>query len=230
MIPVLGAAFVLGLSASGHCLLMCGPLVAAVQPRDWPRAALMHATRIAVYACIGAMTGAAGAVISGLGAGRWLAWIVAATLLTQAVVSLRGTTGRSLVGRAAGRLVSSLSTRLQARPALAPITWGLVNGLLPCGMVYSAATLAVGLSSPATGALAMAAFGAGTVPVLLFAARPASQLLRTLATTRPWLAPAMLIILAVLIGLRGLPHTTTTAAAGSRAAGSQAHVHSTPQR
>jgi uncharacterized protein len=211
MIPVLGAAFVLGLSASGHCVLMCGPLVAAVQPREWSRAVLMHVTRITVYAGIGAVTGAAGALVTGLGASRWLAWIVAATLIAQAVVSWRGVTGRGPIGRVAGHAVSALGRRLRTSSYWAPVVWGLINGLLPCGMVYSAATLGVGLASPTAGAAAMAAFGLGTIPVLLLVARPASQVLRAMATRRPWLAPAMLVILAVLIGLRGLPRAGTTA-------------------
>lgn len=230
MIPTLGAAFLLGLTASGHCVLMCGPLVAAVQPRDWRGAALMHGTRISVYAAIGAATGAAGAAISGLGAGRWLAWLVAATLLAQAVISWRGTTGTSPVGRAAGRLVSSLGQRVQARGIWAPVTWGLINGLLPCGMLYGAATLAVGLASPVSGAAAMAAFGLGTVPVLMLVARPASALLRTLAARRPWLAPAVLVILALIIGMRGMPSPGSAASADPHAA----HMHhaqaSNPQR
>lgn len=230
MTPTLGAAFLLGLTASGHCVLMCGPLVAAVQPREWKGAALMHVTRLSVYAAIGAATGAAGAAISSLGASRWLAWVVAATLLTQAVISWRGTTGTSPIGRAAGRVVSSLGQRVQARGAWAPVTWGLINGLLPCGMVYGAATLAVGLASPLAGAAAMTAFGFGTVPVLMLVARPASALLRTLAARRPWLAPAVLVVLAVLIGMRGLP----AAAPGTSADPHAAHMHHTqasnPQR
>jgi sulfite exporter TauE/SafE len=230
MIPTLGAAFLLGLTASGHCVLMCGPIVAAVQPRDWRGAALMHGTRISVYAAIGAATGAAGAAISGLGAGRWLAWLVAATLLAQAVISWRGTTGTSPVGRAAGRLVSSLGQRVQARGIWAPVTWGLINGLLPCGMVYGAATLAVGLASPVSGAAAMAAFGLGTVPVLMLVARPASALLRTLVARRPWLAPAVLVILALIIGMRGMPSPGSATSADPHAA----HMHhaqaSNPQR
>ena len=211
MIPLLGAAFVLGLSAGGHCVLMCGPLVAAVQPREWSRAVLMHATRITVYAAIGGITGAAGAVVSGLGASRWLAWIVAAALIVQAVVSWRGMTGRGPIGRVTGRAVSVLSRRLRAQAGWAPVAWGLINGLLPCGMVYSAATLSVGLAAPVAGAAAMAAFGLGTMPVLLVIARPASQVLRTITTRRPWLAPAMLVILAILMGLRGLPRGVETA-------------------
>jgi len=226
MIPVLGAAFVLGLSASGHCVLMCGPLVAAVQPRAWSRAVLMHATRITVYAGIGAVTGAAGAAVSGLGASRWLAWIVAAALVAQAFVSWRGVTGRGPVGLAAGRVVSALSRRLRTQSDWAPVMWGLINGLLPCGMVYSAATLSVGLASPGVGAAAMAAFGLGTIPVLLVVARPASRALRTITTRRPWLAPAMLVILAVLIGLRGLPRVgDMTNANGSQHHGSESTMH-----
>lgn len=205
MSPILGAAFVLGLSAAGHCLLMCGPLVAAVQPRDWSRAVVMHLARITVYAGIGAVAGAAGGVVHNLGAGRWLAWMVAATLFLQALAAWRGMTGRGVVSRTAGRAVAALSCRLRVHTRWTPVAWGLINGLLPCGMVYSAATLAAGLASPAAGAATMAAFGAGTLPVLLLVATPASHALRTLSASRPWLVPVMLVVLAVLMGLRGLP-------------------------
>ncbi len=46
---------------------------------------------------------------------------------------------------------------------------GLLWGLLPCGLVYSALSLALFSGSAAGGALAMAAFGLGTLPHMLLA-------------------------------------------------------------
>lgn len=210
-----GAAFLLGLTGSTHCVLMCGPLVSAVQPRHWTGVLIMHTSRLAVYALIGAATGAAGAAITNLGAGRYLAWIVAATLIVQAVASWQGRTGRGPVGRSAGRVISSLGARLRVRTRWSPVLWGVVNGLLPCGMVYSAATLSAGLATPLAGAAAMTAFGLGTVPALVLISRPLSAVVSVFAEKRPWLVPAVLVVLAALVATRGAGFSLQDHNAGS---------------
>jgi hypothetical protein len=43
---------------------------------------------------------------------------------------------------------------------------GVVNGLLPCGLVYAYLALAAGAGGSLRGALAMALFGLGTMPLL----------------------------------------------------------------
>jgi sulfite exporter TauE/SafE len=48
-----------------------------------------------------------------------------------------------------------------------PFGLGLLLGLLPCGLLYSALIGAVSRGGPAHGALALIAFGAGTAPALL---------------------------------------------------------------
>jgi sulfite exporter TauE/SafE len=52
-----------------------------------------------------------------------------------------------------------------ANPA-ARYAFGIVIGFLPCGLVYATLGIAVASGSPGTGALAMAAFGLGTAPLL----------------------------------------------------------------
>ena len=44
---------------------------------------------------------------------------------------------------------------------------GMFNGLLPCGMVYAALAGAISTSESGMGALFMAVFGIGTLPLLL---------------------------------------------------------------
>ncbi len=46
---------------------------------------------------------------------------------------------------------------------------GMLNGLLPCGMVYLALAASLNTGSPASGAAFMGLFGLGTVPVMLSA-------------------------------------------------------------
>jgi sulfite exporter TauE/SafE len=44
--------------------------------------------------------------------------------------------------------------------------FGIVIGFLPCGLVYATLGIAVAAGTPPAGALAMAAFGLGTAPLL----------------------------------------------------------------
>jgi hypothetical protein len=61
--------------------------------------------------------------------------------------------------------------RAAARPTtVAQLVFGAANGLLPCGLVYSALGMAVAGATAARGALTMLAFGAGTLPALSIAA------------------------------------------------------------
>ena len=45
---------------------------------------------------------------------------------------------------------------------------GLLNGIIPCGLVYSFAIFAASTADPLAGALVMATFGLATIPALFF--------------------------------------------------------------
>jgi sulfite exporter TauE/SafE len=67
--------------------------------------------------------------------------------------------------------IAKAATRAAARASTAPqFLFGVANGFLPCGLVYSALSIPVALARPIPGALAMLAFGAGTLPALTAAA------------------------------------------------------------
>ena len=179
-------------------------------PRGLPA---WHAGRIGTYALLGALAGAAGRLLPGP---PWMPAVVAAALLLWFALALAGLVPEPrLIPRgltsAAGRAAGTPSPAAQA-------AFGVANGFLPCGLVYSALSIPVALADPARGALAMIAFGAGTLPALSVAALG----LRRLVMTSMWRRR----VLAVLVLATGA-WAIWTRAAGTGTAGHH-HAPATP--
>ena len=149
-----------GLVGSVHCAGMCGGLATACSRRTGGLPA-WHLGRVATYAALGAVAGLAGTAMPGP---AWLPGVLATTLLLWFSLALAGWLPEpSLALSGLGQRGASALARGSIG---AHLGFGVVNGLLPCGLVYSALAMSLALTSPWRGALAMAAFGLGTVPVL----------------------------------------------------------------
>jgi sulfite exporter TauE/SafE len=202
------AMLVTGFLSGVHCLGMCGGIVAAfgslgaptavvVQARraspwrELARQLAFNAGRILSYSLAGALAGAlggAGATIAGA-----LSWQVALYVLANVMLILVGLylAGASAwlarieaLGAPLWRRLQPLAARLlPARTLPQSVAAGLVWGWIPCGLVYGALAVAVLAGSPERGALAMAAFGLGTLPNLLAAGLAAARL-RSFAARR----------------------------------------------
>jgi sulfite exporter TauE/SafE len=81
---------------------------------------------------------------------------------------------------------------------------GLVNGLLPCGLVYAYLALAASSAEPWQGALTMAAFGLGTIPILALVGTGGHFLSRTARWRLLRLAAWCVVLTGVLSILRGI--------------------------
>ena len=176
--------FFVGLSGGGHCFGMCGGLVGALAGSGSPRPSLLlayNAGRLSSYALAGAIVGGIGAAGlsagSGFGADLFLRvglYGFASLMLCALGLYLLGAT-RALAfverwGQGLWRRIQPATRRfLPARSAAQAFPLGLLWGWLPCGLVYSALATSLGSGSPAAGAGAMLAFGAGTLPNLLLA-------------------------------------------------------------
>lgn len=199
MLAVVLAALVAGFVGSPHCVGMCGGLAAAcARPRGG--AVLWHAGRLSTYAVLGAFAGAFGAAIPGP---PWVPGIVSALLLVWFAASLAGFTGRSSPRfPALARLGAMLARRDGPGWRL---LFGMATGLLPCGMLYAALSMAVAAASPVSGALALVAFGLATVPALALL----SEAVRRLALRSVWhrrvLALAVLLLGLWSVGMRVVP-------------------------
>ena len=178
-LPLLATAFLTGLSGSGHCLGMCGGLVAALSLAATRRSGRLfhagyHLGRLTTYATAGAMAGSLGSVLAqadaasgmmrlalvasdlflvavGLGSAGLLPWLSIASL------------DRLPFGAGIGRLAARLGRH---SAALASVPLGALMGFLPCGFLYAVLLSAAQTAIPSTGAAVMLAFGLGTVPAL----------------------------------------------------------------
>ncbi len=165
------AAFLLGLAGSLHCAAMCGPLILAVQAarastsqaRGFLSPTLAyHFGRLLTYISIGALAGLLGAAVAMAGFQRWLSLAAGGVILLGTLAPWRA----QFAGRAVSVVKAKFAVLLRRRSASVTILLGALNGLLPCGLVYVAAAAAAAAGSASGGAVTMAAFGAGTIPIL----------------------------------------------------------------
>ena len=187
----LGAAFLLGLAASGHCLVMCGGITAALgmaasknaEGRTRPAILLTYqAGRIVSYSLAGLLlAGVLGGLVSLLdieSVRRTLRALSALALLAGALVAFGFLRDPGAgVGRRLWPRLAPLGRRLLPVKTLPRgFAFGMVWGWMPCGFVYSVLLIATLQLDAARGALTMAAFGLGTAPALLLAASGAQRL------------------------------------------------------
>lgn len=206
-------ALTIGLAGSIHCVGMCGPLLLAL-PLDAGgrrqvagQLAVYHAGRILTYAGLGGLFGLLGQGMALAGLQKGLAITAGIVLLGMAlsvggVHWLRG----SLPGLSGFKLwvQARIGKLLRKQEFRGLFALGLLNGLLPCGMVYAALAGAVSTAEGATGGLFMAVFGLGTLP-LLFAVNLLSRAFNLSVRRRMrWFQPVFLLIAGALLVYRGL--------------------------
>ena len=200
-------AIALGLVGSLHCAVMCGPLVLAVTsartrgPRNISRLAY-HGGRIAMYVAIGVFFGAVGRTFALVGLQRWTSVLAGSAILVGLLFSSRAGVNTHVM-RLVNRLKGIFAHLLQRRTLSSQFLLGALNGLLPCGLVYIAAAGAATTLSPVFGALHMAAFGLGTLPMLLGVAALGGKW-RILTPRAPKLVPIFVAAIAILLVVRGM--------------------------
>ena len=203
-------ALMLGLAGSLHCVGMCGPLALAL-PR--PPGSLLagrilyNVGRTITYAAMGAVFGLLGQTLLVAGWQRGLS-IAAGVLILAYLLSTWLGRGRWSMESTALRLVAPVQRalgRLLKHTSLGGLfTIGLLNGLLPCGLVYVALAGAAATGTALNGALFMAIFGLGTIPMMLAIALVGPSLYGRFRGRFQRVVPLALGGMALLLILRGL--------------------------
>jgi len=165
-------AFVAGLVISLHCAGMCGPIACMLAPARDDQvdphvvATIYHVARVASYALLGALAGAAGGVpmaLLGSSALRVLPWALVVFLVLMAFRLDKRLPKPVFFLRMQCRLRQALQGRSKLRVAA---VMGAATPLLPCGPLYFLIALAALSGSALRGVEFMLAFGFGTVPLL----------------------------------------------------------------
>jgi sulfite exporter TauE/SafE len=180
-----------GFLGSSHCVGMCGgfALTVGLGSRDvkqnLARQVVYCSGRVFTYAFLGSAAGVAGLwfakragtlvnVQAALSVGAGLLLILQGLLALGVKVQ-----GLSLLRRYFASAPPCLMSSFVG-PFLASPKWhhmfvaGILNGLLPCGLVYAYLALASSTASVSLGLATMAVFGAGTVPVMVLTGAGAS--------------------------------------------------------
>lgn len=208
MIALAGSVLVASLLGSPHCAGMCGGFVCFYAAQGGRGQAFAHVAynlgRLLSYAALGALAGALGRTLDQMGAGAGLHGTAA--VAAGAVMIVWG--GASLLTALGARLPRAtapgwLRTRFAATvravhaqpPVVRALAVGLVSALLPCGWLWVYVATAAGTGSAAGGALVMAAFWLGTVPVLAGVGLAAQRLFDPLRRRLPIVTAGLLIVL-----------------------------------
>ncbi len=208
---VLGG-LVLGLLTGFHCVGMCGP-IALVLPLNnknrWTKifsALLYNFGRTITYGLLGLLFGIIGAGFSLAGFQKWISiimgvFMIASVIFPQINHALYRGTGNSRFMLA---IRKQLSKYFQQASYKSLFITGLLNGLLPCGMVYMAIAGAIALGNVEASVSFMILFGLGTIPMMFLLSMIGNYASVKLKHIINKIIPYVVVVVGLLFILRGL--------------------------
>jgi sulfite exporter TauE/SafE len=188
---------------------MCGPLALALpstggNPVSYATGRLAYNFgRVLTYCLLGILLGAFGHTLALAGVQRWTSIALGAALLIGLLASrtlLRWQPMTPLVNVLKVNMAGLLGKRSLRSLALL----GSLNGLLPCGLVYVAGAGATATGSIVTGVGYMAAFGAGTIPMMLTIGLSGRLIPVSVRLKLARAIPVSIFLLGTLLILRGM--------------------------
>jgi sulfite exporter TauE/SafE len=206
------AAILLGLTSNIHCIGMCGPIALSLPLKRDSNFTIFTGIlqytfgRIVTYSFLGFVIGIIGITASTFGILQWVSILTGTVMIGYALskwfglkVSLNLPFGNKLpfINKGFGTLIHS-------KFLFKLFLFGMLNGLLPCGMVYFALLNALVAGDMMNGALAMALFGLGTSPGLILIAFAANKIPNSFRMKFSKYANALLFSVGFLVVLRGM--------------------------
>jgi sulfite exporter TauE/SafE len=168
-------AFIFGLLSSLHCIGMCGP-IALMLPLDRNnptkkafQIVLYHTGRLTAYASIGFVFGLMGKGFFMAGMQQQLSLFIGVAMIFMVLVPEKRLANYNFskpIFKILSKVKTKLGNQFRKKSPKAIFTIGLLNGFLPCGLVYVALFGAIAMQSARYGILYMILFGLGTIPLM----------------------------------------------------------------
>ena len=203
---------ILGLTSNFHCIGMCGPIAMAIPVNRSSNLSILFGAlqynlgRILTYAVLGAIVGSIGLTIQTFGILQWLSIVSGVVLI---LFAWRKYLKQSFSGRFPSlgiqtKLNKGLGTIIRSKSPFKLLFLGGLNGLLPCGMVFTALLNAILTGDLLFSSLAMIAFGIGTLPAMIAVTFMTNKITNSARQKMSRMVPYLLTIVGLLIVLRGL--------------------------
>lgn len=176
--------------------------------------ALYNFGRVTTYVVFGLLFGLLGLLFNLSGVQEYVSLFSGILFLLLGFIQLYS--GKNLAENAylfrfTASLKQKLGTQLKSKSVLSGYFLGLLNGLLPCGMVYMALIGSLGMASFAGSGLYMLFFGLGTIPLMFLATYGVNFFSPKWKKYIQKSAPYVLLILGILFLLRGLGYVPLNA-------------------
>ena len=210
---MLYTALIFGLISSFHCVGMCGP-IAMMLPVDRTNQAkkvsqiiTYHLGRLTAYGSIGLLFGLLGRGFFMAGLQQKLSLFIGIAMILVVLIPEKKLAEYNF-SKPIFRLVSKLKSRLgqqfKNKSYKSFFSIGLLNGFLPCGMVYVALFGAIAMQTASLGVLYMVLFGLGTVPLMSTVVFIQSFLTVPVRNKIQKAIPYVAVFMGILFILRGL--------------------------
>lgn len=206
-------ALTMGFMSSFHCIGMCGPIALALPVQGgskWRQLTALivyNLGRILTYAALGAVIGLFGTSLAFLGYLKYLSVFAGALMLTYMLWPTRLNAALHVPlfwQKWVGRIKSNMSKVIRNNRLKRRLILGLLNGLLPCGLIYLALVSSVATGSFTGGAIYMLLFGLGTFPAMMLVGIFKNKISSTVRTRLHQITPIMIAIAGIWLIARGL--------------------------
>ena len=212
-ISLLISALVLGLAGSLHCAGMCGPIAIALPlqgntvGKKIYGGVLYNLGRTLTYGIMGAVFGLVGQSLSMVGFQQKVSLIMG-ILMIVAVLFPRLFKNQYSQEKSWFSIIEKLKKKIgqmfSIRTFSSLFFIGMLNGLLPCGLVYIAIAGAIGTGDVILGSAYMILFGLGTIPMLLGITLVGNLMSLAVRNRMNKLIPILVVLVGVFFVLRGL--------------------------
>jgi sulfite exporter TauE/SafE len=169
-------ALTMGLMSSFHCIGMCGPIALALPVHKGNRGqqlaglTIYNTGRAFTYALLGLLIGSVGSSIAWLSHLRYLSVFAGLLMIAYVLWPAKLDTyfhTPQLWQDAVNFVRKRMGQMLHSRKMHGMLLLGILNGLLPCGMVYLALISSMATGSMAGSGVYMFLFGIGTLPMMM---------------------------------------------------------------
>ena len=210
---MLYSAFFFGLISSLHCIGMCGPIAMMLpvdrnnQAKKVTQIVTYHLGRLSAYATIGLVFGLLGKGFFLAGIQQKLSIFIGVAMILVILIPEKRLAQYNFskpIFKLISKMKATLGSQFKNRSYKSLFTIGLLNGFLPCGMVYVALFGAIAMQSPDYGILYMLLFGLGTVPLMSSVVYLNSFLTVPIRNKIQKAIPYVAVLIGVLFILRGL--------------------------
>lgn len=210
---MLFTAFIFGLISSFHCIGMCGP-IAMMLPVDRSNQAkkvtqiiTYHLGRLFAYSTIGFIFGMLGKGFLLAGMQQKMSIFIGIAMILIILIPEKVVANYNFskpIFKVISKIKTTLGSQFKNKSYKSLFTIGLLNGFLPCGMVYVALFGAIAMQSPTLGILYMVLFGLGTVPMMSSIVYLNSFLTISIRNKIQKAIPYVAVFLGIVFILRGL--------------------------